>query len=309
MNIFNKAFTGLEIAETSANMVRIKNEKSGWRLISGKCVHFPEETLNLSFRKNNIINPDLFIETINSVMKTGDSKNTCIGLSIPNEVLRTSIQRFDELPESGSEIEKMILWSLEKSISSYSEDIKISYHRLGKDRDNKENLFVTFGLRNVIREYEMILQKIKINAEIVRPSYVNQFNFYKNKLPSSGIIAYLGLFENYFAFFVFEDAMLKFYHGTKKGFSNLNFVQDVDMIMRHYINIHPDKEIKKLYVGSQVAFHRELEEVFKNLSNMEVFMIREDELISTDNTVTDLTGKEKLSSFVSAIGAAQSLTQ
>jgi hypothetical protein len=60
---------------------------------------------------------------------------------------------------------------------------------------------------------------------------------------------------------------------------------------------------------SQVASHRELEEEFSKLTGGRVFVIDEGRMISTDFDLELLEEREKLSSFVSAIGAAQSLAQ
>ena len=89
--------------------------------------------------------------------------------------------------------------------------------------------------------------------------------------------------------------------------SDSNFLTEADRTQQHYLNLNPDKEIDELYIGSQVASHRELEEEFKKLTGGQVFVIDEGQMISTDFDLELLEEKERLSSFVSAIGAAQSL--
>jgi Tfp pilus assembly PilM family ATPase len=202
----------------------------------------------------------------------------------------------------------MISWEMEKTLHFPMESTKISYHIIKNQREKDRQLLVTAGILDVISDYEDNLKKLKLLPKVIRPAGINQFNFYQAMLPEEGVIAFLGLYENFFTFFVFEDSKLEFYHGVKKGFSDLHFFQDIDMTMQHYYNINPDKEIEKLYVGSQVAFHRELRDVFKNLSNMDVSIIDESELITTIMDMDDPGERAKLSSFASAIGAAQGLS-
>lgn len=299
----NKISHGMEISVNAISMVRVAREKSGWRLLKGATLQLPPETLSLSYHHNNITDMQTFTEVVQSALDSVGGKVGRIGISIPNEIVKVSIQKFDALPASEKMTEKMIAWNTEKTLHFAADTTRISYQRL-----NAENqLFVTIAVRDTIREYETALRTMKLEPEVVRPAGINQYNYYNDVLPGSGIIAFLGLYENYFTFFVFEEGALTFYHGVKRGFSDLHFFQDVDMTMQHYLNINPDKEIESLFVGSQVAFHRELEEVFRNLSDMDVEIIDESKLIQTELGVRNEKDRERLSALSSAIGAAQSI--
>ena len=117
------------------------------------------------------------------------------------------------------------------------------------------------------------------------------------------------MFENFFCLFVFEDARLTFYHGVKRGFSNLHFFHDVDMTMQHYLESNPGKRIERLSVGSQVGYHVELKEVLGNLIDIKLNILGEGDLIESDFDLSHPLERLKLSSFASAIGAAQSLAK
>ncbi|MBW1893560.1 MAG: hypothetical protein JRI91_07685 [Deltaproteobacteria bacterium] len=306
---FQKIFTGIEISETSINVAQIEKEGAGWRLVHSKTVPFPENTLKLSYKKNNIADSDRFRKTIGEALQDSIGKVSSIGLSIPNDIVKISIKKYEELPDSESETEKMIAWSIEKLLRFPEKSTKITYEMIEQNAQNEKWLLIAIGIRDVIKEYELNLKELKIFPKVIRPSGINQFNFFSRALPEKGINAFIGLYENYFTFLVFEDDKLIFFHGVKKGFSNLHFFQDVDMTMQHFLNAYPDKEVEKLYIGSQVAFHKELEEVFRNLSDMDIIIMDESDLIETNSNTKDKSQREQISYFVSAIGAAQSLLQ
>lgn len=306
---FDKISTGIEISASGITVAQIEKEKTGWRLLSGSHVLFPEDVLTLSYKEKNIVSEELFCETVQKALKTTSVRVSDIGVSIPNEVVKISIQKFEELPKSKPEIEKMISWEMEKTLHFPMESTKISYHVIDDQKEKDRHLLITAGILDVIKDYEKNLISLKLLPKVVRPAGINQFNFFRPMLPEMEIIAFLGLYENFFTFFVFENSVLTFYHGVKKGFSDLHFFQDIDMTMQHYFNINPEREIEKLYVGSQVAFHKELKDVFKNLSSMDVSIIEEAQLIRTDMNVDDPKVRTRLSSLSSAIGAAQSLSE
>ena len=57
---FQKILTGLEISETAINVAQIEKRGSGWRLVQSKTVPFPEDTIKLSYKKNNILDANQF---------------------------------------------------------------------------------------------------------------------------------------------------------------------------------------------------------------------------------------------------------
>lgn len=306
---FQKILTGIEISETAVNVAQIEKAGSLWRLIQSKTVPFPEGTIKLSYKKNNVLDANQFCETIKEALQGGMGKVSSVGLSIPNDIVKVSIKKYDGLPDSDSETERMIAWSTEKSLHFPEKSTKIAYELIEENDEKEKWMLVAIGIRDVIKEYELSLKELKLIPKIIRPSGINQFNFFSKDLPVTGINAFLGLYENYFTFLVFEDAKLKFFHGTKKGFSDLYFFKDIDMTMQHFMNAHPDAEVENLYVGSQVAFHKEIEEVFQNLSDMNIIIMDESHYIEAKSDTEDKNERERISYFVSAIGAAQSLLQ
>jgi hypothetical protein len=306
---FRKKYAGIEISSNSVKIAQVERVKDGWRLLHFNRVALPEATVQASFRTKNILDGPKLTEALREALAGLDSRLFRVGLSIPNENVKLSIQKFDALPGSRPQTEKMISWWAEKTFRFTSDSAQISFQSLGPAAGGSQRLLLSIGNRDVIREYENALKLIKLDAEVIRPTRVNQFNFYRSLLPDTGTIAYLGLFENFFCLFVFEDSRLTFYHGVKRGFSNLHFFQDVDMTMQHYLGLNPEGEIEKLFVGSQVGFHRELEEVFKNLSDMKVEILNEDSLIEIQPEPSSKTDSRTVAgTYAAAIGAAQSLS-
>ncbi len=73
------------------------------------------------------------------------------------------------------------------------------------------------------------------------------------------------------------------------------------MAMLHYLNENPDKQIEKIFIGSQVGYHQELKDVLRSIINIDTHIIKE------NISHSEVKGLKNLSSYTSAIGAAQSL--
>lgn len=339
-----KILTGLYIDRESIKIAQIIREKATWRLLQCQSIPLPDMTLKLSYKAKNIISSQQFTETVNSIFKTADNR-VCycektpeiynkleklidsgyisylykkiikmtgsdifhIGLSVPNEIVKLQIQDFSALPKSQHDTKKMVAWKTEKSLLLSAKKTIISHDIIGENFQGNKRLLVSVGMKDVILDLEKNLMKLKIFSKIIRPACINQLNFYIQALPAKGTIAFIGLFEYFFAFFIFENAQLAFYQGVKKGFSDLHFFQDVDIIMSHYQRENTNKKIDQLYIASHVGYHKELKEVFQNISSIDVVVMDENNFIKTDKNFFAQNSKDHLSHYVAAIGAAQSL--
>ncbi|CAN2042401.1 Pilus assembly protein PilM [Candidatus Magnetomoraceae bacterium gMMP-15] len=304
---FQKLLTGIEISASEVKIVQIRRLKKGWRLVKYKSFPLPPQTLRLSYKTKNINNSNKFINTINDALKFVNVKRGRIGLSLPNEIIKIFIQKYKELPKSKKEIEKMIAWGVKKSFNFSSGNIKLSYYILRKSKDDDQNLLVAIGVDDVIREYELNLNKLKINVGSISPAGINLLNFYSPRLPLRGIIAFLAIFTNYVTFMVFDNAIPIFYHGIRKFFPDRHFFRDLDMIFQIYMDNNRNKKIEKLYFTSQIGCHRQLRKGLMTIVDVDIFMMDEDLLISLGPNLANQVEMEQISPFASAIGAGQSL--
>jgi hypothetical protein len=299
----------MEITPAAIRMAHVEKSGKLWRLIRSASIPLPEGTIKPSFKSANVVEPKLFLEALTRLMAEFDGDLRTVGLSLPNEIVRILIRSYPKLPDSRPEIEKLISWNLEKSFHFPIENTKVSYQITGQDVSGAGHLLVTLAMTDVVRQYEDLLGKLNVDTRVVRPAGINLFNFFSSGLPHEGTHAFIGLFDTYFNFLVFENARLTFFHGVKRGFSDLQFFQDVDLTIQHYLESSPGKRIERLSVGSQVGYHAELKEVLSNLIDIQLEILSEEALIDSQFDMTQPLERLKLSSFVSAIGAAQSLSK
>ena len=306
---FAKRFTGMEITSTTVRVALVEKAGRAWRLVKSASIPLPEATIKPSFKSLNVIEPEFFMQAIQRLLAEFEDQVRTVGLSLPSEIVRILLRGYPKLPDSRTEVEKLISWSLEKSFHFPTENTQVSYQVAGNDVSGATQLLVTLAMRDVVRQYEDLLAKLNVDTRVVRPAGINLYNFFSPGLPDRGSRAFMGLFDNYFCLMVFESDQLTFFHGVKRGFSDLQFFQDVDLTMQHYLESNPGKRIERLCVGSQVGYHTELREVLSNLVDIKVEIMDESGLIASDFDMAQPMERLQLSSFASAIGAAQSLAK
>jgi Tfp pilus assembly PilM family ATPase len=304
---FQKTLTGIEISDSSIKVAQIVRDKRGWRVTGFAGAPLPEETLKLSFKTENVNDPEAFAETIKRALAMVGGSASRVGLSLPNEVVKVSLQNYSDLPQGREQTEKMIAWCIRSTLPFPVEQAKVSYTLLDRSSVGDRRVLASLVHRDVVREYEMNMRGLKLEPQVIRPSAINHYNFYHERIPRSGLIAFMGLFERYTTLFVFEEGVLLFYHGLKKGYSDLHFFQDVEMMIALYQNENPGKGIDKLFYASQVGFHADLDQGLRSLTATAVSSLPEREMITVDSSLNGKRGVVELYPFAAAIGAAQSL--
>ena len=307
--LLNRYRAGFEISPKTLKMVVVERGKANWHLVHWGSAPLPEDTLKPAFKSPNVVDTEVFNQTIRALLAGCPHKVATAGLSLPSEIVRILMRGYPKLPNSRGETEKLITWSLEKSFHFPIENTCVSYQPAGRDASGNEMLLVTIGMKNVIQQFEALMSNCAVDTRVVRPASVNLYNFFAPLIPRDGTYAFLGLFDSYFNFMVFEDTHLMFFHGVKRGFSDLQFFQDVDMTIQHYLDTNPGKRIQRLCIGSQVGYHDELLEVLGNLIDIQVTVLKEHQLIDSPFDPTNPLERLKLSSYASAIGAAQGLAR
>ena len=305
---FGKSLTGLELNASSIKMAQVIKEKKGWRVLKYGRVPFPSEALDLSYSKRNIVDYPLFLDTVREVMKLAIGPVTRVGLSLPNEIVKLSIYRFEELPKTEDRILQMIGWKEKETLPFPVKKAQIAYSPLFRLRPNRhEELLAAIGLEDIIKEYETSLRHIKISPEIIQPASINHLNFYLAQLDSPGSIAFVGLFETFFSFFIFEEGRLVFFRGKRKAPSFLRFLHEIDLTVELFLRENPDKTIDRLYVGSQIGPMHDLVSEIEDLYNIESSFLDAREGMIFEGAKKERQDEMDIAPYASAIGAAQSL--
>ncbi|MDM8539467.1 hypothetical protein QUF90_00125 [Desulfococcaceae bacterium HSG9] len=309
MNIgLNKIYTGLSISSSCVNAVQVQKNKTGWELLRWAHHPFSQGEQRYSFQNTNAPDFMKLATAISKVIQPMDIKKSAIGLALPCEVIKLSIKNYKNLPETDALITKMIAWEMEKALQLSPASLRTDYYRTElPPKKASARLLAAIGVDAVLNEYESLCSELKLEIRTIAPAALCQLNFYSPVLPTSGIIAFGGLFENFFTLFIIENGQIKFYQGIKKRPVRNYYRNDIDRVLQFYSQENWDKPVETLYIGSQIGDRIKLEPLFKSLANIKTVMPDEHELISLNTDCQKSEIKQGLNTFSTAIGAAQSL--
>jgi len=301
-----KLLAGVELASNNIKSAVILQKGKNFFIKQLSDVKIPSHTLKPSFKKENIINMDFFHDCLKKICKEIKVKN--FGVALPDSCVKVLVRTFKELPKEKSKIDEMILWDISSSLKLPADELRISWHNMGKNSDNTHVFLVVLALNNIIAQYEQVFKKIGVSPVILAPAGLNQYNFYSSLLPPKGNIAYLGMFDDYLNLFVFSDNIPLFYKMIRKGLLNddeSSAINDVDLLLQYYSSENPDLEIEKFFIASNTKSQIQIEYILQDINSADFTIIDEKQLISFDKSFKLKHNYNPLPFYTSVIGAAQ----
>jgi len=137
---------------------------------------FSRETLQISLREPNILDPAAFIESLKTAHKQLLCPSKMISVSLPDGVSRILLLNHEGRFKSRTEAVDMIRWKLKKSIPFDSHDTHLDFQQLTVRENGDLALLVAIASRTVIGQYEEL-----IAAAGLSPAYIdcNTFNIHR----------------------------------------------------------------------------------------------------------------------------------
>lgn len=268
------------------------------------------ETIIPSFRKENIVNIELFQDSLKKIRKKINLKK--INVSLPDASVKVFIRKFSELPKGIDQINEMILWDISSSLNIAAEQLRVSWKHMGKNSDYNHVFLVVLSLEKILNQYETAFKKVDFSPVMLTPSRLNQFNFYSKIIPEMGCIAYLCLFDDFLNIFVFSDNIPIFYKMIKKGLLSDNgssAINDVDLLIQYYNSENPDLEIENFFIASHIKSDLQMEQVLQDINPIDFTIIDERKLIKFDDNFKDDNEDQPLHFYTAALGVAQGLQE
>lgn len=120
---------------------------------------FLSQTLHVSMREPNIVDPDSFVAGLKSAYNLLFSRTTMVSVSLPDSVSRIMLLDLEGRFKNRAEALDLIRWKLKKSIPLDTADTHLDYQQLTVRENGDLSLMVAIVSRTVISQYEDLIQE------------------------------------------------------------------------------------------------------------------------------------------------------
>lgn len=95
-------------------------------------------------------------------------------LSLPEATTRTLVLTIESQSQSGSELQEVLRWKIERGFGATLEELSISKERLQKDAQGRDRYLVIAVRKAILAEYESVLDSLGWRAGLILPRHLGE---------------------------------------------------------------------------------------------------------------------------------------
>lgn len=128
-----------------------------------------------SFDEQNIDNPSQLASVLRELAASaGLLRQKRWSLSLPEATTRTLVLTMESPASSGSELQDVLRWKMERGFGASLEELSISRERLQKDTQGRDRYLAIATRREVLAEYEAVLKALGWRAGLILPRHMGE---------------------------------------------------------------------------------------------------------------------------------------
>lgn len=165
---------GLE--DNLASVVQLERVRgNACRLKRAASANIDRALLRPSFDEPNIQNGRQLATVLNDLaVGAGLLRQKRWSLTLPETTTRTTVFTMESQPQSGSELQDVLRWKMERSFGAPLEDLSISRERLQKDAHGRDRYLAIAVKKSVLAEYEALLEALHWRAGLILPRHLGE---------------------------------------------------------------------------------------------------------------------------------------
>ena len=168
--------TAVGLENGSASVVHLeKGRGSTCTVRRAATVELSESIIRPSFDERNIENPPQLVGILNELATSaGLLRQKRWSLSLPEATTKTLVLTMETQPQSGSELQEVLTWKMERGFGAPLAELSISKERLEKDSQGRDRYLAIATRREVIAEYEGLLDSLGWRTGLILPRHIGE---------------------------------------------------------------------------------------------------------------------------------------
>jgi len=134
-----------------------------------------ESIIRPSFAERNIENPAQLSSVLSELAASaGLLRQKRWSLSLPEATTRTLVLTMETPSQSGSELQEVLRWKMERGFGAPLEELSISKEKLQKDAQGRDRYLAVGTRKDVLSEYEAVLNSLGWRAGLILPRHMGE---------------------------------------------------------------------------------------------------------------------------------------
>ncbi len=303
--LFTKSSTGLEISPNGVTCAVIGGSASLPHLERVAKSSFPANTLQVSLREQNILEPDIFVDKIRSAHNLLLSRSNKVSVTLPDSVGRIMLLDLEGRFKSRAEALDLIRWKLKKSIPFDLSDTHLDYQKMSVRENGDMSLLVALVSRTVICQYEELLMKAGLSPTKINFNSFNLCRLFDRRLSLSDDSILLFFYDNTLGIISFYQGIPEFIRikdlsGTAAADSRV--FMEINSSLMVYKNRFPEHAAQSVFCLTAPSDALYFQEMVAEATGMAPVLLETKSAVTPGNAAPG--DQNTLFTYTAAIGAA-----
>ncbi len=248
--LFSHKALGMEIDQDGARVVLIDGKPRIPSLEAYNAVSFPSDTLKISFRDENIINPASFVAKIREAYLKLLAGTARISVSLPDTVGRVVLLDLETRFKTKEEGSDIIRWKLKKNLPYEINEMHLDFQVMQEKETGDISALVSLISRNVVNQYEDLLVEAGLQPNRIDFTTFNVYRFFYSRLEFIENAALIIWHSGILSILVFHNGVLEFYRSKEfpSEFKEANrFFREINSSLLFYKDKQPGYSMNEVF--------------------------------------------------------------
>lgn len=168
----------IEIAAERVAVGVIADRSGGLVVHSYAAEPLPTGAVVASLTSSNIHNRPAVVAALRAALGRVGARARRVALIIPDLAAKVSLVRFDTLPARREDLDQLVRWQVKKAAPFPIEEAVVTYTPAVRAGDGSAEFLVLTARRDVIAEYEMVCDELKIYPGLVDLATLSVVNLF-----------------------------------------------------------------------------------------------------------------------------------
>lgn len=245
--LFSHKALGLEIHQDGARMVLIGGKPHLPRLEAYYAASFPPETMKISFREENVLNPASFVAKIREAhlrLLVGIPR---VSVSLPDTVGRVVLLDLETRFKTREEGTDIIRWKLKKNFPFEINEMHLDYQVMLERETGDISVLVSLVSRQVVRQYEDLLAEAGLQPNCIDFTTFDIHRFFSSRLEHIENAALIIWHTGILSMLIFHNGTLEFYRSKELPADSNRFFREISSSLLFYKDKKPAYSIDEVF--------------------------------------------------------------
>jgi len=213
--MFGRKAIGLEISQDRVRTALISGSRMNPVFEGGFETPLPLETVRVSLREPNILQPAAFVAAIRqtSLQLLANTARTAVAL--PDAAGRVMLLDLDTRFKSRDEAADVIRWKLKKNFPFDINDAHFDFQTLQERESGEVSVLVSLVCRQVLNQYEDLIVEAGLEPTQIDFTPFNVHELFAQRLSVDESYSFVCYFAGVISLLIFREGLLEFYRSKE----------------------------------------------------------------------------------------------